>query len=123
MCLGVWPEKPGALKLQAWFPPPALTLVYLQLLGGRGWALAAKEETETGSLVLTWLLEGPTKTDMLSEADMGRTEHTAHQSAVLDTQGKNLPVAWDFKRLDRTVKSEWEPLFQPAQALASEREN
>lgn len=50
--------------------------------------LAAREGTENWSLVLTWLLEGPTKTDMLSEAGIGRTEHTTHQSAVLDIEGR-----------------------------------
>lgn len=83
--------RPGELRPLShgtWFPPPALTLAFLQFLGGRGWALAARERTEDGSEVLTWLLEGPMKTDMLSEADIGRTEHTIHQSAVSHIRGR-----------------------------------
>lgn len=46
------------------------------------------------------------KTDMLSEADIGRTEHTIHQSAVSHIQGR-WRVAWDL-RLARLVMSEGE---------------
>lgn len=57
---------------------------------------------------------------MLSEADIGRTEHTTLQSAVLDIQGKSLPMAWDFKKLDRTVMFKWEA-FTPACSGSSVR--
>lgn len=66
----MWPEELWPLSHGTWFPPPALTLAFLQFLGGRGWTLAARERTEDWSQVLTWLLEGPMKTDMLSEADI-----------------------------------------------------